>query len=118
MGLDYDIELISHFCKHYSKYNIYSFHFILNKLKDFEIKDYFYTKLFGVTLTPLIYLFVMYDYLILQIQLGNQDFWIQQVELEFFIDFFFINKNINIIIPFNYIPDSFKFLLFSKKFYQ
>ena len=40
VGLDYDTELIPHFCKHYSKYNIYSFHFILNKLKDFEIKDY------------------------------------------------------------------------------
>ena len=40
IGLDYDTELIPHFCKHYSKYNIYSFHFILNKLKDFEIKDY------------------------------------------------------------------------------
>ena len=63
--------------------------FIFLIVNKFEIKDYFYTKLFGVTLTPLIYLFVMYDYLILQIQLGNQDFWIQQVELEFFIDFFF-----------------------------
>tara|TARA_B100001564_G_scaffold307084_1_gene276815 strand:+ start:187 stop:906 length:720 start_codon:yes stop_codon:yes gene_type:complete len=40
IGLDYDTELISHFCKHYSKYNIYSFHFILNKANDFEIKDY------------------------------------------------------------------------------
>ena len=59
---------------------------IVNK---FEIKDYFYTKLFGVILTPLIYLFVMYDFLILQIQLSNQDWWIQQVKLEFFINFFF-----------------------------
>ena len=31
----------------------------------------------------------MYDSLILQIQLGNQDWWIQQVKLEFFINFYF-----------------------------
>ena len=31
----------------------------------------------------------MYDYLILQLQLSNQDFWIQQVKLEFFVNFFF-----------------------------
>ena len=41
--------------------------FIFLIVNKFEIKDYFYTKLFGVTLTPLIYLFVMYDFLILQI---------------------------------------------------
>lgn len=63
--------------------------FIFLILNKFEIKDYFYTKLFSVILTPLIYLFVMYDSLILQIQLGNQDWWIQQVKLEFFINFFF-----------------------------
>ena len=59
---------------------------ILNK---FEIKDYFYVKLISLILIPLIYIFIMYDYLILQLQLSNQDFWIQQVKLEFFINFFF-----------------------------
>ncbi len=63
--------------------------FIFLILNKFEIKDYFYTKLFSVILTPIIYLFVMYDSLILQIQLGNQDWWIQQVKLEFFINFYF-----------------------------
>ena len=59
---------------------------ILNK---FEIKDYFYVKLISLILIPLIYIFIMYDYLILQLQLSNQDFWIQQVKLEFFVNFFF-----------------------------
>ena len=63
--------------------------FIFLIVNKFEIKDYFYTKLFSVILTPLIYLFIMHDFLILQIQLGNQDWWIQQVKLEFFINFFF-----------------------------
>ncbi len=59
---------------------------IINK---FEIKDYFYVKLISLILIPLIYIFIMYDYLILQLQLSNQDFWIQQVKLEFFVNFFF-----------------------------
>lgn len=41
IGLDYDLDLISHFCKHYSQYNIDSFHFILNKKNNFNIVDYF-----------------------------------------------------------------------------
>ena len=63
--------------------------FIFLIVNKFEIKDYFYIKLFSVILITLIYIFVMYDFLILQIQLGNQDWWIQQVKLEFFINFFF-----------------------------
>ena len=63
--------------------------FIFLIVNKFKIKNYFYTKLLSVTLAPLIYLFVMYDFLILQIQLVNQDWWIQQVKLEFFINFFF-----------------------------
>tara|TARA_B100001057_G_scaffold82360_1_gene77910 strand:- start:353 stop:1780 length:1428 start_codon:yes stop_codon:yes gene_type:complete len=63
--------------------------FIFLIVNKFEIKHFFYTKLFGLVLIPLIYLFIMYDYLILQLQLGNQDFWVQQVKLEFFINFFF-----------------------------
>ena len=59
---------------------------ILNK---FRIKNYFFIKLFGLILIPLIYFIIMYDFLILQLQLSNQDFWIQQVKLEFFANFFF-----------------------------
>lgn len=59
---------------------------ILNK---FRIKNYFFIKLFGLILIPLIYFIIMYDFLILQLQLSNQDFWIQQVKLEFFVNFFF-----------------------------
>jgi len=40
IGLDYDLELIPHFTKHYSKYNINSYHFILNKSNEFIITDY------------------------------------------------------------------------------
>ena len=59
---------------------------ILNKSK---IKYNFYTKFFYLLIVPAIYLFIMYDFLILQLQLSNQDFWIQQVKLEFFVNFFF-----------------------------
>ncbi len=59
---------------------------IINKYK---IRNYFYTKLFAIILIPLIYLLIMFDYLILQLQLGNNDFWIQQIKLEFFVNFFF-----------------------------
>ena len=40
IGLDYDTKLIEHFCKHYSQYNIHSFHFILNKKENFKTNDY------------------------------------------------------------------------------
>lgn len=36
---------------------------------------------------PILYIFFMYEYLLLQI--GIKDFWIQQVNLEFFYNFFF-----------------------------
>src|SRR5210317_199524 len=57
---------------------------ILNKSK---IKNNFYTKLFYLLIVPVIYLLIMYDYLLLQINID--DFWIKQVELDFFIDFYF-----------------------------
>lgn len=57
---------------------------ILNKSK---IKNNFYTRLFYLLIVPVIYLFIMYDYLLLQINID--DFWIKQVELDFFIDFYF-----------------------------
>ena len=59
---------------------------VINRL---EIKSYFYTKLLSLIFIPIIYLFLMYDSFILQLQLTNQDFWIQQVKLEFFVNFFF-----------------------------
>ena len=40
ISLDYDIDLVYHFCKHYSKYNIDKFHFILHSKNFFEILDY------------------------------------------------------------------------------
>jgi hypothetical protein len=40
VGLDYDLDLIPHFTKHYSQYNINSYHFILNKSNEFDITDY------------------------------------------------------------------------------
>lgn len=47
IGLDYDLTLIPHFCKHYSQYNINSYHFILNKKNNFHIVDYleYFTEL-------------------------------------------------------------------------
>jgi uncharacterized membrane protein len=57
---------------------------ILNKSK---IKNNFYTRLFYLLIVPVIYLLIMYDYLLLQININ--DFWIKQVELDFFIDFYF-----------------------------
>ena len=63
--------------------------FIFLIINKYEIKNYFYIKLFGLILVPLIYLFIMFDYLILQLQLSNDDFWIPQIKLEFFANFFF-----------------------------
>lgn len=40
IGLDYDLELIPHFTKHYCKYNINSYHFILHKMSKFYVVDY------------------------------------------------------------------------------
>lgn len=40
IGLDYDWHLIPHLTKHYSQYNINSYHFILNKSNEFDITDY------------------------------------------------------------------------------
>jgi len=60
------------------------FFLILNKSK---IKNNFYTRLFYLLIVPVIYLLIMYDYLLLQININ--DFWIKQVELDFFIDFYF-----------------------------
>ena len=54
-----------------------------------EMRNYYYTKLLTIFLIPFIYIFLMYDYFILQIQLGNENFWIQQVKLDFFTNFFF-----------------------------
>lgn len=42
IGLKYDIDLLSHFCQHYSKYNIDSYHFILHNDVDFKLIDYFH----------------------------------------------------------------------------
>ena len=63
--------------------------FIFLIINKYEIRNYFYVKLFSLILIPLIYLFIMFDYLILQLQLSNDDFWIPQVKLEFFANFFF-----------------------------
>ncbi len=63
--------------------------FIFLIINKYKIKNYFYIKLFGLILIPLIYLFIMIDYLILQLQLSDKDFWISQVKLEFFMNFFF-----------------------------
>ena len=42
IGLDYDLNLIAHFTKHYSKYNINHYHIILNSsIYDFEVEDYY-----------------------------------------------------------------------------
>ncbi len=53
IGLDYDLNLVPHFSKHYSQYNIDSFHFILNKKEEFNTTDYkkYFTNLIsnGVT---------------------------------------------------------------------
>lgn len=40
IGLDYDLNLITHFTKHYCQYNINSYYFILNKRNEFDITDY------------------------------------------------------------------------------
>ena len=40
IGLDYDLNLVPHFVNHYSRYNIDSFHFILNKKNKFNTTDY------------------------------------------------------------------------------
>jgi hypothetical protein len=47
ISLDYDLDLIPHFCNHYSQYDINSYHFILNKKNSFHIVDYleYFTKL-------------------------------------------------------------------------
>ena len=42
IGLDYDLNLITHFIKHYSKYNINHYHIIFNSsIFDFEVEDYY-----------------------------------------------------------------------------
>ena len=63
--------------------------FIFLIINKYKIRNYFYMKLFSLILIPLIYLFIMFDYLILQLQLSADDFWITQVKLEFFVNFFF-----------------------------
>ena len=63
--------------------------FIFLIINKYEIRNYFHVKLFSLILIPLIYLFIMFDYLILQLQLSGDDFWITQVKLEFFLNFFF-----------------------------
>ena len=63
--------------------------FIFLIINKYEIRNYFHVKLFSLILIPLIYLFIMFDYLILQLQLSGDDFWITQVKLEFFVNFFF-----------------------------
>tara|TARA_B100000497_G_scaffold127738_1_gene170672 strand:+ start:461 stop:1165 length:705 start_codon:yes stop_codon:yes gene_type:complete len=40
VSIKYDIDLIYHFCKHYSKFNIDSHHFILHNDADFELTEY------------------------------------------------------------------------------
>ena len=40
IGLDYDLNLIPHFTKHYSQYNINSYHFILHKKSEFDVTNY------------------------------------------------------------------------------
>lgn len=41
IGLKYDTELIDHFCNHYSKFDIHSYHIILHNDVDFNLADYF-----------------------------------------------------------------------------
>lgn len=40
ISLKYDADLIPHFCKHYSKYNIDTYHIILHNNEDFDLLDY------------------------------------------------------------------------------
>lgn len=53
ISLDYDLDLIFHFVRHYSKLNISSFHFILHKRENFDIEDYkkYFTYLPSSSLT-------------------------------------------------------------------
>ncbi len=57
---------------------------VFNKTK---IREKFFLKLFCIIIVPIIYLLIMFDFLILQMSINN--FWIKQVELDFFINFFF-----------------------------
>jgi len=61
--------------------------FIYLVLNKSQIKEKFYIKLFCILIIPIIYLIIMYDFLILQMSIN--DFWIKQVELDFFVNFFF-----------------------------
>jgi hypothetical protein len=52
-----------------------------------KYKETFTINFISIFLVPLIYLIIMFDSLILQ--LGIKDFWIKQVEIDFFYNFFF-----------------------------
>ena len=80
--------------------------FIFNKKKKF-------LSLFCVLIIPLLYLVFMYEYLLLQI--GIKEFWIQQVNLDFFYNFFFSRFFGSKIMGLIYLISLFYLLYINKK---
>jgi len=67
----------------------------------------------SVSSIPIFYLLLMYDYLLLQI--GINEFWIQQVNLDFFINFFFSRFFGSKIMGLIYLMSFFYLLYINKK---